>query len=450
MRACSLQDSALTGGTLIKRTLNGPPDEETEWESAFANQLMDKKVQGYAARNAENKRRMESNLRDNRGQQPPFKRQNTRDVGAAVAPNTQRAPVGNHRTRNKNGNKTGNQTGGNETTARAYAIGGGGTNPDSNVVTVVRIPYGNEVLIIQGDSCDGGITSKKVSLLDKFEFQNRLSPLCPPVSSTSTVSIAPATMQEMSTQFKNFPDRGFIRPEKEHEDILSYREFIEEGKFVRPNSQSVKVWLSKYNCLNHVIDSEGFMLIPSPSEDEAIKDWTCRPRHLPQIRQILSLAAAGQDTIWVIVDRLTKSAHFLPMREDDTLEKLTRQYLKEVVSKHGVPVSHPDRDGKFTSPFWTTLLQKALEPVEIMDREVKRLKQSHIPIVKVRWNSRRGPEFTWEREDQMQKKYPHQYKTQLCTLAEVRPKLWDQASLTGKNVTTRYFPFFKLAVSVKN
>ncbi|GJW62779.1 putative reverse transcriptase domain-containing protein [Tanacetum coccineum] len=47
------------------------------------------------------------------------------------------------------------------------------------------------------------------------------------------------------------------------------------------------------------------------------------------------------------------------------------------------------------------------EPVEIMDREVKRLKQSRIPIVKVRWNSRRGPEFTWEREDQFQKKYLH-------------------------------------------
>ncbi|GKC68984.1 hypothetical protein Tco_1114867, partial [Tanacetum coccineum] len=47
------------------------------------------------------------------------------------------------------------------------------------------------------------------------------------------------------------------------------------------------------------------------------------------------------------------------------------------------------------------------KPIEIMDHEVKRLKQSRIPIVKVRWNSRRGPEFTWEREDQMQKKYPH-------------------------------------------
>ncbi|GKD61372.1 hypothetical protein Tco_1298881 [Tanacetum coccineum] len=43
------------------------------------------------------------------------------------------------------------------------------------------------------------------------------------------------------------------------------------------------------------------------------------------------------------------------------------------------------------------------ELVEIMDREVKRLKQSRIPIVKVCWNSQRGPEYTWEREDQMQK-----------------------------------------------
>nr|GEZ66377.1 reverse transcriptase domain-containing protein [Tanacetum cinerariifolium] len=220
----------------------------------------------------------------------------------------------------------------------------------------------------------------------------------------------------------------------------------------------------------------------------------------------LPKTAAGQDTIWVIVDRLIKSAHFLPMREDDTLEKLTRQYLKEVVSKHEVPVSIiSDRDGKFTSHFWKSL-NKALgtrldmstayhpetdgksertiqtledmlracvldfgvvrfgkrgklnpryvgpfkvlkrigdvaykldllkklsrvhntlhvsnlkkchadeplavpldglhlddkfhfveKPVEIVDREVKRLKQSRILLVKVRWNFKRGPEFT--------------------------------------------------------
>ena len=47
------------------------------------------------------------------------------------------------------------------------------------------------------------------------------------------------------------------------------------------------------------------------------------------------------------------------------------------------------------------------KPVEIMDREVKQLKRSRIPIVKIRWESKRGPEFTWEREDQMKTKYPH-------------------------------------------
>nr|GFC18801.1 putative reverse transcriptase domain-containing protein [Tanacetum cinerariifolium] len=47
------------------------------------------------------------------------------------------------------------------------------------------------------------------------------------------------------------------------------------------------------------------------------------------------------------------------------------------------------------------------EPVEIMDREVKWLKRGRIPLVKVRWTSKRGPEFTWEREDQFQEKYPH-------------------------------------------
>ncbi|GJR60878.1 putative reverse transcriptase domain-containing protein [Tanacetum coccineum] len=61
----------------------------------------------------------------------------------------------------------------------------------------------------------------------------------------------------------------------------------------------------------------------------------------------------GYDTIWVIVDRLTKSAHFLPMRETDPMEKLMKLYMKEVVTRHGMPVSIiSDRDGRFTSLFW--------------------------------------------------------------------------------------------------
>ncbi|GJR69439.1 hypothetical protein Tco_0015504 [Tanacetum coccineum] len=52
-------------------------------------------------------------------------------------------------------------------------------------------------------------------------------------------------------------------------------------------------------------------------------------------------------------------------------------------------------------------LQFVEEPVEIMEREIKRLKRSRIPLVKVRWNSRRVPEFTWEHEDSFKNKYPH-------------------------------------------
>ncbi|GKD24399.1 reverse transcriptase domain-containing protein [Tanacetum coccineum] len=240
---------------------------------------------------------------------------------------------------------------------------------------------------------------------------------------------------------------------------------------------------------------------------------------------------SGYDTNWVIVDRLTKSAYFLPIKKTGSMEKLTQLYLKEVVYSHGVPILIiSDRDSHFTSRFWKSLqealgtnldmrtayhpqtdgqsertiqtlkdmlcacvidfgshlfagvspwkgavrfkkrgklspryirpfkilarvgpvaytlelpkelkgihstfhvlnLKKCLaegdivvpmdeiqpddklhmieEPVEIVDREVKWLKQSRIPIVKVRWNSQRGPEFTWKREDQIKKTYPH-------------------------------------------
>nr|GEW47343.1 retrotransposon protein, putative, Ty3-gypsy subclass [Tanacetum cinerariifolium] len=69
---------------------------------------------------------------------------------------------------------------------------------------------------------------------------------------------------------------------------------------------------------------------------------------------------SGYDTIWVIVDRLNKSAHFLPMKKRDSLEKLTRFYLKEIVYRHGVPISIiSDRDSYFTSRFWRSL-QEAL------------------------------------------------------------------------------------------
>ncbi|GKD00291.1 putative reverse transcriptase domain-containing protein [Tanacetum coccineum] len=262
--------------------------------------------------------------------------------------------------------------------------------------------------------------------------------------------------------------------------------------------------------------------------------------------------SSRHNTIWVILDRLTKSAHFLPMRKDYKIDRLARLYLNEIVARHGVPISIiSDRDSRFTSRFWQSMqealgtrldmstayhpqtdgqsertiqtledmlracdevgegqligpelvqettkkisqikdrlkaardrqksyadkrrkplefsvgdyvllkvspwkgpvayrldlleelngvhdtfhvsnLKKCLadptlqvpldeirvdanlnfveEPVEILEREFKKLKRSRIAIVKVRWNSKRGPEFMRERKDQMKLKYPH-------------------------------------------
>ncbi|GJS23215.1 reverse transcriptase domain-containing protein [Tanacetum coccineum] len=74
----------------------------------------------------------------------------------------------------------------------------------------------------------------------------------------------------------------------------------------------------------------------------------------------LPRSKSGHDTIWVIVDRLTKSAHFLAIREDYSTEKLAKIYIDEIVARHGVPVLIiSDRDGRFTSRCWQTV-QKAL------------------------------------------------------------------------------------------
>ncbi|GJU98917.1 putative reverse transcriptase domain-containing protein [Tanacetum coccineum] len=620
----------------------------------IANQLMDKKLQGYAARSAENKRRMGSNPRDNRSQQPPFKRQNisgqnvaraytagnnerkgyvgflpycnkcmlhheglctircgnskkvghlTRNCKVTVTPNTQGDAVGNqqgigcyecgipghfrkdypklrsqnrgNQARNKSGNKTGNQTGGNGVTAKAYAIGGGGTNPDSNIVTghpfdidlmpaelgsfdviigmdwlakyhalivydekVVCIPYGDEVLIIRGDNCDNGI------------------PGAAPVA-RAPYRLAPSEMQELSTKLQELSDRGFIRPSsspwgapvlfikkkdgsfrisrvyskidirsgyhqlrvrkedipktafrtryghyefqiysksiKEHEGHLKlilkllkeeefegihvdpvkieaikdwaspktpteirqflglasyYRRFIEGfSKIARPmtklTQKSVKFdWGEKaeaaFQLLKQKLCSAPILALPEGSENFVVheKNYTIHDLELGAVVFALKMwrhylydtnwilcfeelralimheshkskysihpgsdkmyqdlkklylwpnmkaeiatyvkipqwkwenltidfvtklpkTTTDQDTIWVIDDRLTKFAHFLPMQEDDTLEKLTRQYLKEVLSRHGVPVLIiSDRDGKFTSHFWKPL-----------------------------------------------------------------------------------------------
>ncbi|GKD08780.1 putative reverse transcriptase domain-containing protein, partial [Tanacetum coccineum] len=162
----------------------------------IANNLIDKKLKGYT-RSAENKRRLENNPRDNHGQQPVFKRQNVRGQNVArtyTAGNNKKKgtmylyptatsgiifyecgrsghfrkdcpKLRNQNRGNKNGNKTENQTGGNEATTRAYVIGGGGANPDSNVVTVTFLLNNYYASMLFDSGADRSFVSSTFSAL---------------------------------------------------------------------------------------------------------------------------------------------------------------------------------------------------------------------------------------------------------------------------------------------
>nr|GEZ29090.1 reverse transcriptase domain-containing protein [Tanacetum cinerariifolium] len=70
----------------------------------------------------------------------------------------------------------------------------------------------------------------------------------------------------------------------------------------------------------------------------------------------LPRTSSGHDIIWVTVDRLTKSAYFLPMRKDYKMDRLARLYLNEIVARHDVPILIiSDRNSRFTSRFWQTI-----------------------------------------------------------------------------------------------
>ncbi|GKD20558.1 putative reverse transcriptase domain-containing protein [Tanacetum coccineum] len=148
--------------------------QEEEWESWH-------ELWRFHAGGSRNKRRMDCNPRDNRGQQPPLKRQNISGQNVARAytagNNERRGPrhfrkdcpkLSNqnrgNQTRNRVGNKTGNQTRGYEATAKAYAIGGGGTNPDSNIGALLDITPSNLDTSYAVELADGRISETNVVL----------------------------------------------------------------------------------------------------------------------------------------------------------------------------------------------------------------------------------------------------------------------------------------------
>ncbi|GJW88765.1 putative reverse transcriptase domain-containing protein [Tanacetum coccineum] len=234
----------------IERYVGGLPDniqgnvmsaEPTRLQDAIrlANSLMDQKLKGYAIRSAENKRKFESNQRDNRAQQPQFKRQNVGGSNVARAytagGNEGRVYVGPHPLCNKcKLHHVG------PCTFRRHHPMNWLANHHAVIVCdekIVRIPYGDEVLIVQGDR---SVTKKETEdkseekrLEDvptvrdfpevfpedlpglpptrQVEFQIDLVPGAAPVA-RAPYRLAPTELQELSTQLQELSDKGFIRP----------------------------------------------------------------------------------------------------------------------------------------------------------------------------------------------------------------------------------------------
>ncbi|GJR95866.1 putative reverse transcriptase domain-containing protein [Tanacetum coccineum] len=105
----------------------------------------------------------------------------------------------------------------------------------------------------------------------------------------------------------------------------------------------------------------------------------------------LPRTSSGHDTIWVIVDRLTKSAHFLPMHEDYKMDRLDRLYLNEIVSRHGVPISIiSDHDSRFTSRLWQSMqeaLGTRLDMSTAYHSQTEGSWDVHLPLVEFSYNN---------------------------------------------------------------
>ncbi|XP_021979317.1 uncharacterized protein LOC110875427 [Helianthus annuus] len=95
---------------------------------------------------------------------------------------------------------------------------------------------------------------------------------------------------------------------------------------------------------------------------------------------------SGHDSIWVIIDRLTKSAHILPIREDYKVEKLARIYTDEIICRHGIPLDIiSNRDGRFTSRIcWHKVGDKQLTGPEIIQETTDKILQTRDKLIKAR------------------------------------------------------------------
>nr|GEW08845.1 hypothetical protein [Tanacetum cinerariifolium] len=139
----------------------------------------------------------------------------------------------------------------------------------------------------------------------------------------------------------------------------------------------------------HVIDSNGVHV--DPEKVEAIQNWSVPTTPMKEKISMdfvsrLPRTPSGYDSIWVIVDHLTKSVHFVPMKKTNNIEKLSQQYLKKIVCRHGVPVSIiSDRDK--TDGQSERMIQTLEDMLRACVIDFGNSCDRHLPLVEISYNN---------------------------------------------------------------
>ncbi|GJZ02125.1 putative reverse transcriptase domain-containing protein [Tanacetum coccineum] len=242
------------------------------------------------------------------------------------------------------------------------------------------------------DDLSGLLPSRKV------EFHIDLIPGAMAVVK-SPYYLAPIEIEELSNQLKELQDKGFIRPilPDGPEDFVIYYDascqglgcmLMQKGKVIAYASRQLKIHEKNYTTYDLKLGDHVLLKV---SPWKGVVRFGKKDKLAPRFVGPFEIT----ERIGLVAYRIR-----LPQELSSVHNTFYVSNLKKCLADPTLYV--PLEEIKVYAK-----LNFVKEPIEILEREIKKLKISRIPIIKIKWNLKRGPEFTWERDDQMKLKYPH-------------------------------------------
>ncbi|GJS19335.1 putative reverse transcriptase domain-containing protein [Tanacetum coccineum] len=236
---------------------------------------------------------------------------------------------------------------------------------------ILALPEGSEDFVLYCDASIKGYGAVWIELLSDYDCEIRYHP------SKANVVADARSQKEREKPIRVRALVMTVYPDLFEKILKAQTEAMKEERVKAKNLGS--------KCLTCTKVKAGYQKPSGLLQQPKIPEWKWEKITMDFVSD-LPRTPSSYDTIWVIVDQLTKSAHFLPMKKTDSMEKLTQQYSKEIVCRHGVPVSIiSDKDSRLASGFWRSL-QKVLETDACLIDFGKRWDR-HLPLVEFSYNN---------------------------------------------------------------